>query len=744
MGFATREIIKQRVLALSVMSIAAILVAGCGGGDSASGIATSAAKSATAAGVSASAYLALISGSTNSTSTSTAVVLPLEVMGSNGATTTVQVTAANGSQATNLWMQVNNLAYDNEGSVQINNGPWVALNNAVVKVQGAGADYGGIGGGFDTLKLTVPVTGAVNGSNTIRFRFNTTDGNSSGFRILNFNLQGSDGTNYVDTSTFKQDDPTAWVAPENDATDIAAGKALYQTATLTASPLSSSKIQAHCMDCHTANGSDLQRFNYSNYSIVTRAIFHGLSEAQGIQIASYIRSLTASLGVPGSHCRPWNPPYQPGPGLDSGDVKNWTCGAGLEAVSDSDVDTLKTLFPNNVNAQAMNFGSVLNAREIPISLQLPDWNHWIPRVHPKDAWGSYFTNSTLNTRYNGNGTNAGTYNLRANLTSGGTAYAQGQTGNLDNDLYYWGTALGEDFAPSGWGTSGNQSLTQQVNDYSTYQWQLVKSWELAQDFNLETNCPVNWKSIGAPKAETRGWCGMWRFAFDVSPHAMTLPVANTMFGSTVGYWTKSNQWYYLQLLLNPGNGAHNVHLPLDWQYAIGVFSDLQDASGRTEPARNLVYMVKAAQEMDNGVGVADVGKGWNTRDTSPMDVWKGGQTGIWKGVPLQTERDIVTAFLSNWVDVSNGFNINSWQRLGVNPAAGETDWCGWSIRSLCWWTYVPNRLAGSSPTIANFPSDAFNQIPQMRAEGINNTQLNRFASWLNTAYPYGYFSGLIK
>src|SRR5207344_2722861 len=32
----------------------------------------------------------------------------------------------------------------------------------------------------------------------------------------------------------------------------------------------------------------------------------------------------------------------------------------------------------------------LNVREIPISMQLPDWNHWLPQVHPMDAWGPAF------------------------------------------------------------------------------------------------------------------------------------------------------------------------------------------------------------------------------------------------------------------------------------------------------------------------------------------------------------------
>src|SRR5262249_30297275 len=46
----------------------------------------------------------------------------------------------------------------------------------------------------------------------------------------------------------------------------------------------------------------------------------------------------------------------------------------------------------------------LNPREIPISLQLPDWNHWLPRVHPLDAWGSAFKNSEFFEWYGAIGT----------------------------------------------------------------------------------------------------------------------------------------------------------------------------------------------------------------------------------------------------------------------------------------------------------------------------------------------------
>ena len=62
---------------------------------------------------------------------------------------------------------------------------------------------------------------------------------------------------------------------------------------------------------------------------VKAAAYEGLLEkaaAEGKKVASYIRRLAVPvLG------RPWNPPYQPGPGLDSKPVSHWAAGAGLGA-----------------------------------------------------------------------------------------------------------------------------------------------------------------------------------------------------------------------------------------------------------------------------------------------------------------------------------------------------------------------------------------------------------------------------
>lgn len=749
-----------KALVISVLS-SAILCAcgGGGGGDSAStsGNAVSGSAGGSTTGQTASggttasgssSALAVSSSAAPSVANTTptgAIIMPLELMSAaSGKVVSATLDVPGGASAKFLTMQVNNLSYDGKGSVQINGGNWVTLSNASVTVLGNAKLYGGIGGGYDTISLNVPISGAVDGKNTISFRFNVTDGISSGYRVLSFNLLGDSGTRLIADAAFTQEDPTQWTSPLANAKDIGAGATLWQSATLVESPVNAGhQLKAHCMDCHTANGSDLFKFNYSNNSIVVRSEYHGLSETQGEQIASYIRSLSTVYPAPGAKCRPWNPPYQPGPGLDSAPISDWTCGAGLGAVSENDLDTLASVFPNGVDKTIVATKGQINLREIPVGFQLPDWNHWVPHIHPKDAWGDYFTNGNLNKLYAGEGTGTGTYNMKTQLTNGGTAYAQGKTGSIFNDLYYWGVELGERFAPPNEGVKGSYTLAQQENLYGTVQWQLLKSWELAQDYALEQNCPTAWvNQASAPKPEKRGWCSFWRFIFDVSPHIQGFPSDNSMFGSAVGQYTKANQWYYLQILLNPGSGAHNVHLPTDWQYAYGLLNNLFQSSGRAEPIRNFLYVLKGAQEMDNGVGVSNVNRGWTIRDSSPLDVWNGGQTGVWAGTSLATEQAVVGAFLSNWMDTTTSFDLNTWQREGqANAVSGETT-CYWSMRSLCAIDYVHGTLSGG--TVENFPTWTWNQIPKMQGEGIDKTQLNRLSTWLNAAYPRGGYLSLIQ
>ena len=89
-----------------------------------------------------------------------------------------------------------------------------------------------------------------------------------------------------------EEDPGTWMPPLRDSDSIRAGKQLWESAPLRASALTDApQIRAHCADCHAYDGRDLKYFSFSNGSIIARSRFHGLSDIQGQQIASYIRSL---------------------------------------------------------------------------------------------------------------------------------------------------------------------------------------------------------------------------------------------------------------------------------------------------------------------------------------------------------------------------------------------------------------------------------------------------------------------
>ena len=143
----------------------------------------------------------------------TAVRLPVEVVGESGTTTsvTVHVPPDRARDVRSLWMQIHGLQYDAMASVRVNEGRWSPLDNGTVAVADPGKSYGGIGGGYSTLNLVLDLPGGsvVGGANTIRFRFEKTDGVASGFRVVAFNLLTANGENVLTPETFVEDDPAS-------------------------------------------------------------------------------------------------------------------------------------------------------------------------------------------------------------------------------------------------------------------------------------------------------------------------------------------------------------------------------------------------------------------------------------------------------------------------------------------------------------------------------------------------------
>jgi hypothetical protein len=601
------------------------------------------------------------------------IVLPVEVLGADGtvANRNFEVGAEQASRIRFLWLQINGISYAAQASVQVNDGSWTPINNDTARIAEPGKSFGGIGGGFSTLAMTLPVAdrAITTGTNTIRFRFNKSDGLSSGFRVLAWNFLTAEGHKVLPSNSFAEDAPESWRPPLSDQASIEAGRELWHTSSLMASSLPNSpRILAHCADCHTRDGRDLKYFNFSNASIIRRSVFHGLSALQGEQIASYIRSLP--FPNPG---RPWNPPYQPGPGLDEQPISNWAAGAGLRWVLEQDVDALPYFFnPHRTEAVTSSsdrdehtrdlsqlLGSItpdvfrpdgnLSARNIPIALQLPDWNEWLPRVHPKDAWGSAFDRSEFAAFYDGEAipgikSRSGTRrSLRALLAAPGTSDSSGRL--VAPAFAEWSRArvtfLRDSFKSK---NEGSVELTNKV--YSTQLWQLVKTWEMMQEFSLEGR---GQELIGAD-TDPRTWCST--IPKETAPVEAHIPDdARGVGGSALTNEYFNASWYELQILLNSGNHRHRDRAPVDWVYLVSRFHNLYDLTGRPEPARLLVAVTKALQSSDPHLGPEDHSRGWRPeQNIDPRITIDPDWAPMFQQLSPAVRRAITNSLLTAWMD----------------------------------------------------------------------------------------------
>jgi hypothetical protein len=628
--------------------------------------------------------VAVFSSSSSSVTTAGAtVVLPVEIVGENGSTAsvTVEVAAPRAREVRSLWMQIHGLSYADMVSVQVNDSAWFSLNNNTVAVAEPGKSYGGIGGGFSTLNVTLalPADAVVEGANTIRFRFNQSDGVVSGFRVVAFNLLTGDAGKVLDLATFTQEDPDTWTPPLRDPDSIQAGQELWLRAQLKANTLPNAPpIRARCSDCHAHDGRDLKYFGFSNASIAARSRFHGLSDLQGRQIASYIRALP--VPSPG---RPWNPPYQPGPGLDAQPVANWAAGAGLSWVLDSDSATLPFIFAADgdqagpsardavtdapdwsavvplIRRSAFRPDGNLNPREIPISLQLPDWSHWLPRVHPLDAWGAAFQNSEFSQLYGGP-----KQSLRSLLASPDLP-AVISSGRVVTYFDKWTSARHALLKPYVEGRGVKWSPELALKAYSTQLWQLVKTWEMTEEFGLAGRG----RELFGATGESRTWFNTIPAA--TAPAAVNIPDGPSGMGGsglTNQYFNAS--WYQLQVLLNSGNHRHRDRLPLDWLYVIGGFQDLYGVSRRPEPARLLVALIKSMQSTDPRIGPEDVAQGWRPgQNVDPTIMVNAAWAPMFQPLSLEAKRAVTESLLGAWLDKNMQYQVGQYFRVGLTEAS---------------------------------------------------------------------------
>lgn len=586
--------------------------------------------------------------STNDPIEGLALMLPIEVLGPPDSVETFEINVPSGSIADTLYLQVHNLSYEDKLSVRLNSGAWFTANDTNVTFPALESAHWGMGGTLSTVRFTVPIGSVgtpVDGTNTFDFRFNDLDGLTIGFRVLALNLV-HDGTNLIPDVSFTQDDPELWEPPSTNSVDIAAGLSAWNSLTISERGVT---LNVHCTDCHAHDGRDLKYFNYSNRSIIERSVFHGVPRETATNIASYIRSLNIPYETNG---RPWNPPYQPGPGLDSLPLRSWAAGAGLSAVLDDDLDTFDDIFPSGITTNYLNFTNIVNAREVRLAMQLPDWNRWLPQIHPLDAWptNTYgWTNSTVD-KY---------LEIRTNLF-GKTPTAAATY--LNSKRSSWDVAAG--YLPS---------ITKPANTDPTYpDWQyktksrshfrVVKTWEFMTEFEMEDQGHELYGSTvkGSPINDRTWFHGE---VFRLSPHMLSGPKIDT-------FYTESMVWYQLQLALNDGNRENGGIVPIDWGYQHGLaFSSWNNDADYPFYAVECLNIIKACESMCNNDILGDT-SGW--RMGKEQMKWCGQpreKSGLYATIDAPTRQAVAAAITTALLNHAEKYTPTEYNTAGL-----KTEW----------------------------------------------------------------------
>lgn len=731
------------------------------------------------------------------------VALPVEVMGPGGTQVAVRIALESAAAATHLYLRCHACGYRDraldgaadriKAGLRINGGPLVALKrytggegvvgNAELRLLGAAEAYGGIGGGFHTVEMVLPVDGLVDGENVLVFEHVYAVPPSMGFRIIDLDvLRSADpGDGLLGDTDRVYDNPAWWERPVADSPAAREGARLWSRPGLydpTIDLLDGADDgvgTASCASCHATDGRDLQYFNYSDHSIIERAVFHGLTREEGTQIAAYVRSRGVEL-VPGA--RPWNPPYQPGPGLDARPVHEWAAGAGLGSVLRDDAEMESFLFASGTDPEAVaavvdRFGT-LNMRELPISLQFPDWNAWLPALHPADALD--LTQDAV--RADEDGALLDRPFWDALYASAAADPTPENLGNLVTRLSAWlgrdATCFSQSLASGpGWragdgvvarsavfgasrldpadcaGTRHDPERTWGVElaKRSVVSWATVRQWELMHGRQLEQASAGQDEAVCAGStcvsaAEPRGWVtrgaeqGM--NVFTRAPHYIGYRPESFTFQSELVGTYESTAWYHLQLVLNPG---YRRTAPSHFVYTIQFVEALQRLSGVSQSFRFWAGMIKQRQQQTNGDYGVEAGLDLRTAQPHYYYADRRGRTEVRAGVGDELWRSLVAALLVDLVEDAANATPADWAAANQNrvvqqPDSGELEPC----TAACW--------ESTSLETAPFTNGAYQGrntlrvLPRYRELGVDEAALDALIDWSATMWPLGDWESL--
>ncbi|MFY0654967.1 MAG: hypothetical protein JXQ96_23250 [Cyclobacteriaceae bacterium] len=602
------------------------------------------------------------------------IQLPIEVMGAPGHIEEVILNLGeNGNAAEKLWVRVHNISYNGKGRLRVNEGDWhwLSNNNSNLILNKPDKAYGGFGGGFSTITFALSNDHLefVDGENKIEFEYNHRNGPTAGYRVIDLNILDANGNKIIAPDVFVEDDPHSWQPILTDSEDIERGEWLWKNYNL--------GIEAKCSNCHTESGMDLKYFNVSNKTIVEQAKKSNLTQIEGEQIASYIRSHPMTSP---KQARVYNPPYQPGSGTDSMPVFEWAAGAGLGAVLDKDEDMLPYIFGDGSRAAidaSTDIRTDLNLREIPVAVQFPDWLHWIPRINPVDIWGK---NTWLYSNgHNGNNNAEQAYKaLKRKLDTYGAEQLIQRKDLIETlekfarDVMWW---VGHDNNTGHpWTATIAPMLDQRKTQYTAEQakhnlalWQNMKLWEVMMEYELQDKADDE-----RATAEKYNW-PINRFSMFIIPAHFTGDNRGTSHfaweSQVVGTYY-SSIWYQVQITVNSGmRSGYNV-APSDWSYNLMHINLLGERTGIYEPLRYYQNMIKAYQQRDKGINDEINISGWTMREVSPWRAYsnyKGDQQTmeLLNNYRVGLRADVTSSILSQWLRKSNEYDLDKWPRTST-------------------------------------------------------------------------------
>lgn len=725
------------------------------------------------------------------------VPLPIEVLGPAGTSETVQIDVDDPSDVTHLYVRCNACGYHNadldsdssrvKAAVRINGGPRIALKhytggsgvvgNRSIEVIGAEADYGGIGGAYRTVRIKVPVDGIVAGVNTVTFEHVTPAAPSIGFRIIDLNLLRNDSLfeRVLSEADFVHDDPTTWAPPRTSSSDIEAGRNLWSRRNslydigvdaidgqLNGRGPVDGDIVASCADCHARDGRDLAYFNFSNHSIIERSVFHGLSRAEGERIAAYVRSLDIPVVA---EARPWNPAYQPGPGMDARSTYEWAAGAGVDAILDSDAEMAPYLFPGGESLGAVrgvvDRYSTLNLRELPVSLPMPEWNQWLPIIHPDDAFNTnatairsdyrgvnvgqpYYKTLYDTARNNPTPTNMGRMTLRIkawlrrDLTCQVNGARNGEPWRGLNGAVLSQIKLPTPKAFTASNCNQNRSREQdephELTKRGLAAWMAVKLWEIVHSNNLEAEGSRQTRTVCSggrcvDASERRGWVVDHRNVFDRPPH-FTGHGSREFYGQDrVSGLIETNAWYHLNMVLNSG---HRRTMPTHFAYVYSHVELLQLETDVDQGYRFWAGLIKQRQLQTNGEYGVEAGLDLRTAQPCIYYAAKEGDTDTQASVGQPLWGRLAQAMVEDFVEDASNASAQDWANASGNSAVQARNSTDFGVCNSC---FNQNSRTDPFQLGAYQGRNTYRVIPKLRQIGVANSALNALIDWGDRTWP---------